>query len=582
MTEHKNFDSLLGAIGVGRWTFLMFAPYFLWAMLLPYFSLGGVFYNPAVDHWCHVAELENSTWTLEQRLNYSIPWEDRGGYLERSQCQVLERDYEAVAHLPWSPELATSPEQAAALPSRPCSHWDYDTSTFTSTVTMEWDLVCGRAGLSPFFQSFYFFGTAVGEPLMGLFADRFGRRWVISGAAFLFLVTSVSSALVPLYALVLAGRFVLGAMHAIIGPAYIQGMEACPVKVRTVFGLLATTPFALTGMLFGTWAYLIRDWRTLQLVCATPSLFLILLIPFMDESPRWLTQKGRLQEAAKTLLKGARWQGATLPPRSELVTLLEKFRLESVDSGQQQHQMEREEGRGAACWRESTVLVRTPALRRITIGLFGCWFFTGITYWGMSLSGTTFSSDPFLYMILSSLMEIPGYSGFTPIVARFGRRFVLSFNFAVCSCAIITILITPSSYTWMIFSLALVGKLFITGSYGLLYLVSSELFPTSVRSRGLNLSSMMARFGSIMSPFIIKLLASTYWWAPSVLFGAGAGLGSLFALLLPESSNKPLADTVDQLELLYGSSSRTSSSSSIEKGVAVPLTAQEKDGEAEV
>lgn len=48
----------------------------------------------------------------------------------------------------------------------------------------------------------------------------------------------------------------------------------------------------------------------------------------MDESPRWLTQKGRLQEAAKTLLKGARWQGATLPPRSELVTLLEKFRLE--------------------------------------------------------------------------------------------------------------------------------------------------------------------------------------------------------------------------------------------------------------
>lgn len=56
-------------------------------------------------------------------------------------------------------------------------------------------------------------------------------------------------------------------------------MEACPVKVRTVFGLLATTPFALTGMLFGTWAYFIRDWRTLQLVCATPVLFLILLIP---------------------------------------------------------------------------------------------------------------------------------------------------------------------------------------------------------------------------------------------------------------------------------------------------------------
>ncbi len=43
-------------------------------MLLPYFSLGGVFYNPAVDHWCSVPELENSTWTEEQKRNYSIPW----------------------------------------------------------------------------------------------------------------------------------------------------------------------------------------------------------------------------------------------------------------------------------------------------------------------------------------------------------------------------------------------------------------------------------------------------------------------------------------------------------------------------
>ena len=57
------------------------------------------------------------------------------------------------------------------------------------------------------------------------------------------------------------------------------GMEACPVNLRTVFGLLATTPFALTGMLYGAWAYLIRDWRTLQLVCAAPTLLFIVLIP---------------------------------------------------------------------------------------------------------------------------------------------------------------------------------------------------------------------------------------------------------------------------------------------------------------
>lgn len=48
----------------------------------------------------------------------------------------------------------------------------------------------------------------------------------------------------------------------------------------------------------------------------------------MDESPRWLMLQGRYEEAANTLLKAARWQGASLPPRPQLIALLEKFRLE--------------------------------------------------------------------------------------------------------------------------------------------------------------------------------------------------------------------------------------------------------------
>ncbi|XP_042208340.1 organic cation transporter protein-like [Homarus americanus] len=575
--EFKNFDSLLTTLGVGRWTLLMFGSYFLWALLLPYFSLGGAFYNPAVDHWCRVPQLDNSSWTLEQRLNYSIPREESGG---RSQCRMFVRDYGAVEGVPWTPDLQTSPEEAATLQIQDCDSWQYDTSIFSTTVSMEWDLVCGKASLSPFFQSFYFFGTAVGEPLMGFIADRYGRRRVVIASTLIFVLTATSSALVPLYSLVLAGRFVLGMIHPIIGPSYIQGMEACPAKLRTVLGLLSTTPFAITGMLFGMWAYFIRDWRNLQLLCTFPVAFLLLQIPFMDESPRWLMMQERYEEATKILRKAARWQGVSLPQHKELVELLNKFKLENeaerrpAVSGSSLGASRRL----AIWWQDITVLVRTTTLRRITIGLFGCWFCTGLTYWGMSLSGTTFSNDPFLYMVLSSLMEIPGYSGFTPVVARFGRRLVLSVNFAVCAAAILTILVTPSSYTWMIFSLALVGKLFITGSYGVLYLAASELFPTCVRSRGLSLSSLMARLGSIVSPFIIKVLAASHWWAPSVMFGVCAAVGSLMALLLPESNHKPMPDTVEQLELLYGS--RSSSTSSIgEKGAGSSLNSKDSDCE---
>ncbi|XP_066961045.1 organic cation transporter protein-like isoform X1 [Macrobrachium rosenbergii] len=569
--EFKTFDDLLDTIGVGRWTLFMFSSYILWALQIPYFSMGGAFYNPKVDHWCHVPELQNSSWTEEQKLNYSIPWEDRGGQLQRSQCRAFVRDYEQVANQEWSPAFMTTPEEASNLETRSCSEWDYDTSTFNSTVTMEWDLVCDRASMSPFFQSFYFFGIAVGEPLFGVLSDKYGRRMVLITSAVGFVVTATSSALVPLYSLVLAGRFILGMIHSIIGPAYIQGIEVTPKKYRTVIGLLSTVPFAITGMLFGTWAYFIRDWRTLQLVCTVPITFLLLQIPFLDESPRWLILQGRLKEAARTLKRGARWQGVTIPPHDELMNLLQSFeRQNNQPLRVEEYTAEEQRGFLSKVWRELTALVRTPTLRRITIGLFGCWFCVGLTYWGMSLSGTTYTNDPFLYMIMSSLMEVPGYTGFTPVVSRFGRRSVLAFNFSVCAAAILMILATPASYTWMVFTLALVGKLFITGSYGILYLTTSELFPTCVRSRGLSLSSVMARLGSIVSPFIIKVLANSYYWAPSVAFGACAALGSGFALVIPESGNKPLADTVEELEKIYNRS-RSSSAGSIEiKGLIQP------------
>lgn len=125
------------------------------------------------------------------------------------------------------------------------------------------------------------------------------------------------------------------------------------------------------------------------------------------------------------------------------------------------------------------------------------------------------------------------------------------------------------------------GKFFITGNYNVLYLVCSEVFPTCVRSRGLNLSSTMARLSSILSPFIIQIMVridhsffsgslhtkyvnkisftffirsfkgQTYWWAPSVFFGSSAAIGGLLSLLLPETSNQPLPDNIEELRALY-------------------------------
>ncbi|ROT81683.1 putative organic cation transporter protein-like [Penaeus vannamei] len=635
-----SLDHLFDALGVGRWTLAVFFTYLCWAFLLPPFSLGGAFYNGAVDHWCDIPQLSNSSWTLEQRLNYSIPWEENRNQMRRSQCRMYVRDYEAVADLPWSTDLALTPDEAASLETTSCSHWEYDTSTFHSTVASEsdvqgmvmerfgrywngwddirtllegyrnvtsvknsawvgrqklerlrmlpdryekdtvkvpsrplpfhyhsldgtgtvargdWDLVCDRAYLSPLFQSFYYFGCAVGDPVLGLLSDKYGRKTVVFGVALIFSAMALTSALAHTYPVMLVAWFVMGLMHPICGVVYVKVVEACPTKHRTVVGILTTSPFALGGMAFGGWAFLLRDWRTLQLVCMAPAALLLAHLPFIDESPRWLAVKGRVDEAERIFAKAARWHGVALP--AQLPEILQKCK-DHAAINEKARRLEKSGKCGPVRkWmNDVAVLVSSPALRRITLVMFGNFFFTGFTYWGISLAGNTFSQDPFLYMLFSSALEVPAYTVFAPIVMLFGRRRVLAANFAVCAAAILAILIVPGSWTWVIFSLALVGKFFITGNYNVLYLVCSEVFPTCVRSRGLNLSSTMARLSSILSPFIIQIMGQTYWWAPSVFFGSSAAIGGLLSLLLPETSNQPLPDNIEELRALY-SRDRTS------------------------
>ena len=55
---------------------------------------------------------------------------------------------------------------------------------------------------------------------------------------------------------------------------------------------------------------------------------------------------------------------------------------------------------------------------------------------------------------------------------------------------------------------AMIGKVSIASSYQVIYLFSTELIPTEVRQYGLGSCNVMARMGSILSPYITDLLVN--------------------------------------------------------------------------
>ncbi|XP_066939243.1 solute carrier family 22 member 6-A-like [Macrobrachium rosenbergii] len=266
----------------------------------------------------------------------------------------------------------------------------------------------------------------------------------------------------------------------------------------------------------------------------------------MDESPRWLAVTGRHERALKVLKKAARLNRRSLPGDEKVCTILRESKEEEPAKprqGKTEIKVMIQEQLASL-----SILFRTPKLRRITLVLYGAYIIVNMSYYGLSLSGGNLSSDPFVFMVLSGLMEVPAYSLTVPIVAYFGRRLPTLFSFALSGVALLAIAPTPASYGWLVMTLAMAGKVCIASAYQILIFYSTELFPTEVRSRGVGTCFMVSRIGSIISPFINEILGSVYPWAPSAVFGATAFVASIVMLMLPETMGITLPESVAELE----------------------------------
>lgn len=59
---------------------------------------------------------------------------------------------------------------------------------------------------------------------------------------------------------------------------------------------------------------------------------------------------------------------------------------------------------------------------------------------------------------------------------------------------------------WFVSAMAYVGKFGIAASFAVIYVFASELYPTVVRAIGMGMSSMVAGFGLILGPQLVRLV----------------------------------------------------------------------------
>ncbi|KAF7277418.1 hypothetical protein GWI33_007517, partial [Rhynchophorus ferrugineus] len=72
--------------------------------------------------------------------------------------------------------------------------------------------------------------------------------------------------------------------------------------------------------------------------------------------------------------------------------------------------------------------------------------------------------------------------------------------------------------------------------------------PTVIRNAGLGAGSTCARIGSISAPYI-NITAHIWQPLPLLIFGSLALIGGILSLVLPETLNKKLPETIEEGEL---------------------------------
>ena len=93
-------------------------------------------------------------------------------------------------------------------------------------------------------------------------------------------------------------------------------------------------------------------------------------------------------------------------------------------------------------------------------------------------------------------------------------------------------------------ALSQLGKCMITASFAMVYQYATEIFPTVVRNAGLGSCSFFSRLGGIIAPFIGREVAVLSPIAPILIFGVTSVVAGLLTLLLPETKNRALPDTI--------------------------------------
>ncbi|XP_051725188.1 solute carrier family 22 member 7-like isoform X3 [Ctenopharyngodon idella] len=417
------FDNILDeAHGFGHYQIALVLLLFIPRITIPCHFLLNNFIAAIPSHHCDISSLDADgilgNLSREERLTVSVPAQEDG---TPASCHMFSYPQ---FHLLMN---SSSPSEVAVVQCQ--NGWEYDNSTFISTLATQFDLVCDKRGLAKASATIFFLGVMAGAVFFGVLCDKYGRRSMLLVSYVLSIMFSVASAFSSNYIMFAAFRFLTGlALTGITNISVVLSVEWVDTKHRTFMGVFGSISWSLGNMLLAGFAYLVTDWRMLIIAVTSPLLLATATWWLIPESARWLIANGKAETAYKYLQKCA-----TFNERQEFTSRVKPESLSTVATmDHQDHSY------------TYLDLVKTPQLRRLTLFTGIVWYGVASTYYGISLNITGFGLNLYLTHFIYAAIEVPAKILIYFTLDKVGRRVTQSGTLVLTGFCILINIITPT------------------------------------------------------------------------------------------------------------------------------------------
>ena len=368
----------------------------------------------------------------------------------------------------------------------------YDTGVISGAI----EFLTARFGLDVVMKGWasgcVLIGCATGVLIVGPLSDRFGRKKALLLAAALFLTSAIGTALPREIWTFILFRFIGGVGIGIasmstpmyiaeIAPAHLRGRLVSVNQIAIVSGIVVVYFVNYLIARFGDQAWNETvGWRWMFASGALPSIAFALLLLRIPESPRWLVEMDRVEEAKTILTKVAGDDFA----QAELASIRAALLVERGD------------------WTELfSRALRLPLMVGILLAILQQ--VTGINvflYFGTTIFKNMSASTGVDAGMLQQIV-VGGASALSTVVAiasvdKWGRKPLMFLGAAGMGVSLLAMGIMAQSIAdptivshWMLLFIILYVVAFGLSVGPVTWVILSEIYPTAVRGRALGLAT---------------------------------------------------------------------------------------------